>query len=214
MSEILALKWLSWPHIALFALKFGNSGYSRGPVAEGDGILSLPNVFLSAPGFEIADVNVTLKYRKCFCSIFKLEVSSAVAVFHCFCYHVLFLCFIVLFYTLCSVASRNFRFGDGYTVTIRLSGERPDSALLQHFMADTFSNSQLREHHQNVLHYQLPTTNVTLAQIFSHMEHARALFNIEDYAVSQTTLDQVHCVYLRIRCSIDCKGKGRYGSFR
>jgi len=91
------------------------------------------------------------------------------------------------------------RFGDGYTVTIRLSGERPDSSHLQRFMADTFSNSQLREHHQNVLHYQLPTANVTLAQIFSHMEHARALFSIEDYAVSQTTLDQVQRVYLCIR---------------
>jgi len=85
----------------------------------------------------------------------------------------------------------NIRFGDGYTVTVRLSGERPDVSLLQQFMANTFSNAQLREHHQNVLHYQLPTTNTTLAKIFSHMEHARALFDIEDYAVSQTTLDQV-----------------------
>ena len=58
-------------------------------------------------------------------------------------------------------------------------------------MADTFSNSELREHHQNVLHYQLPATSMTLAQIFSHMEQARVLFNVEDYAVSQTTLDQV-----------------------
>ena len=62
---------------------------------------------------------------------------------------------------------------------------------MQQFMAETFSNSQLREHHQNVLHYQLPATNVTLAQIFSRMEQARSLFSVEDYAVSQTTLDQV-----------------------
>jgi len=93
-------------------------------------------------------------------------------------------------FKLCSFTG-NVRFGDGYTVTIRLSGEQPDVLPLQRFMANTFVDSQLREHHQNVLHYQLPTTNVTLAQIFSRMEHARALFNVEDYAVSQTTLDQV-----------------------
>ena len=83
------------------------------------------------------------------------------------------------------------RFGDGYTVTIRMSSDGADVTLLQQFMADTFSNSELSEHHQNVLHYQLPAASMTLAQIFSLMEQARALFSIDDYAVSQTTLDQV-----------------------
>ena len=86
------------------------------------------------------------------------------------------------------------RFGDGYTVTIRLGGERPNAMPLQQFMSETFGSSQLREHHQNVLHYQLPaTSDVTLAQIFSRMEQTRTLFGVEDYAVSQTTLDQVLC---------------------
>lgn len=85
----------------------------------------------------------------------------------------------------------HFRFGDGYTVTIRLSGEGLDVVQLQQYMSDTFSQSELRERHQNVLHYQLPATGMTLAQIFSRMEQARAQFSVEDYAVSQTTLDQV-----------------------
>jgi len=83
-------------------------------------------------------------------------------------------------------------------MTIRLSGERPDIVPIQQFMAETFGNAQLREHHQNVLHYQLPASNVTLAQIFSHMERARTQFNIEDYAVSQTTLDQVLYTLLQL----------------
>jgi len=84
------------------------------------------------------------------------------------------------------------RFGDGYTVTIRVSGgDQLDVTPLQLFMAETFINSELREHHHNMLHYQLPTSDVTLAQIFSRMEQARHLFSVEDYAVSQTTLDQV-----------------------
>jgi len=91
------------------------------------------------------------------------------------------------------------RFGDGYTVTIHLSGEQPDIVPVQQFMAETFANSQLREHHQNVLHYQLPATDVTLAQIFSRMEQARALFSVEDYAVSQTTLDQVQHVIVMVQ---------------
>jgi len=87
-----------------------------------------------------------------------------------------------------------FRFGDGYTVTTHLSGDQPDIVPVQQFMAETFGNCELREHHQNTLHYQLPATDVTLAQIFSRMEHTRARFSIEDYAVTQTTLDQVQRV--------------------
>jgi ATP-binding cassette subfamily A (ABC1) protein 3 len=64
-------------------------------------------------------------------------------------------------------------------------------SLLKEFIASTFADAQLREEHRNVLHYQLTSSGASLAQIFHQLELARDLYEIEDYSVSQTTLDQV-----------------------
>ena len=42
-----------------------------------------------------------------------------------------------------------------------------------------------------MLQYQLRSEQVPLASVFGTMEKARHRLNIEDYSVSQTTLDQV-----------------------
>jgi hypothetical protein len=83
------------------------------------------------------------------------------------------------------------RFGEGYTVTLWVGGDQPEMGPLKDFIDRTFVGAVLREQHQNVLHYQLTATGVTLAQIFHHLESARTRYGIEDYSVSQTTLDQV-----------------------
>jgi len=75
-------------------------------------------------------------------------------------------------------------------VTIRLAGNAMKMLSLKSYMNDSFANCQLKEQHQNVLHYQL-TADASLADIFSRLESARNQFGIEDYSVSQTTLDQV-----------------------
>lgn len=55
----------------------------------------------------------------------------------------------------------------------------------------------LREQHHNMLQYQLPSENLSLAQLFAAMEDAKKEFNVEDYSVSQTTLDQVKAYILQ-----------------
>lgn len=59
------------------------------------------------------------------------------------------------------------------------------------FMTKTFPSAQLKEHHQNVLQYQLGSSLMSLAYIFGKLEKARDWLHIEDYSVCQTTLDQV-----------------------
>jgi len=83
------------------------------------------------------------------------------------------------------------RFGSGYTVTIRVADNQPNISSLKEFIAHKFGGIQLREEHRNVLHYHLAVSNSSLAQVFHHLELARNPYNIEDYSVSQTTLDQV-----------------------
>ncbi|KAJ8306341.1 hypothetical protein KUTeg_016886 [Tegillarca granosa] len=82
------------------------------------------------------------------------------------------------------------RFGDGYTVKIRVSGEHPDLHPIEEFINNTFNDTVLKERHHNLLHYQL-ASDFKLSYIFGQIEAVRKSFNIEDYCVSQTTLDQV-----------------------
>ena len=82
------------------------------------------------------------------------------------------------------------RFGDGYTMLLRVS--TGDLSPLKAYMEETFPGVVLKEQHHNMLQYQLPShTNVTLAQVFGQLESVRDQLHIEDYSVSQTTLDQV-----------------------
>lgn len=59
-------------------------------------------------------------------------------------------------------------------------------------MESTFPGIVLKEQHHNMLQYQVPSSvHTSLADIFGHIERVREEMSIEDYSVSQTTLDQV-----------------------
>ncbi|CAL1591240.1 unnamed protein product [Knipowitschia caucasica] len=79
------------------------------------------------------------------------------------------------------------RFGDGYTLIVRAPALRP----VEDFVSQTFSGSVLKEKHHNTLQYQIPHSPGALANIFSQLSAHQLGLAIEDYSVSQTTLDQV-----------------------
>ncbi|XP_050403065.1 phospholipid-transporting ATPase ABCA1 isoform X2 [Patella vulgata] len=83
------------------------------------------------------------------------------------------------------------RFGDGYTIVIRISGENPDMKPIKQLIGENFSAAKLQEEHSNMVQYQLGTANLSLSRLFDILESARHEYYIEDYSVSQTTLDQV-----------------------
>ncbi|XP_062592616.1 phospholipid-transporting ATPase ABCA1-like [Saccostrea cucullata] len=82
------------------------------------------------------------------------------------------------------------RFGDGYTILIRVSGANPNLEPVERYINTMFPGSTLKEKHHNMLQYQLGPT-IKLSYIFGQIESVRHEFSIEDYSVSQTTLDQV-----------------------
>lgn len=84
-----------------------------------------------------------------------------------------------------------FRFGDGYTVIVRVGGCPLVLKPVEDFVQQTFPGSVLKEKHHNTLQYQLPYTPGALANIFSQFTSHQQRLGIEDYNVSQTTLDQV-----------------------
>ncbi|NXR12958.1 ABCA1 protein, partial [Semnornis frantzii] len=87
------------------------------------------------------------------------------------------------------------RFGDGYTVVVRVGG--PGPAAVESLMQHHFPGIVLKERHGGLLQYQLPSRAASLASIFSILAAHRGPCHIEDYSVSQTTLDQVFVHFAR-----------------
>ncbi|KAM9449520.1 phospholipid-transporting ATPase ABCA1 isoform 1-T2 [Clarias gariepinus] len=86
------------------------------------------------------------------------------------------------------------RFGDGYTVIVRVRG---DLSTVEEFVTQTFPGSVLKEKHHNTLQYQMPHQEGALSHIFSQFCKNQNDLGVEDYSVSQTTLDQVFVNFAR-----------------
>ncbi|XP_063284422.1 retinal-specific phospholipid-transporting ATPase ABCA4 isoform X1 [Pelobates fuscus] len=86
-----------------------------------------------------------------------------------------------------------FKFGDGYIVTMKIRahklGAAPDPGPAEKFIETNFPGSLQREKHYNMLQYQISSSS--LARIFQLLISNKDSLNIEEYSVSQTTLDQV-----------------------
>uniref|UniRef100_A0A671VMG5 P-type phospholipid transporter n=1 Tax=Sparus aurata TaxID=8175 RepID=A0A671VMG5_SPAAU len=97
------------------------------------------------------------------------------------------------FQCLGSVQHLKNRFGDGYTIILRLTDSKsdPDSCSISAYMKKSFPSIELKERHQNVLQYQLPSHACCLARVFDVLANNYDELGILDFSVSQTTLDQV-----------------------
>ncbi|XP_056379091.1 retinal-specific phospholipid-transporting ATPase ABCA4 isoform X2 [Hyla sarda] len=86
-----------------------------------------------------------------------------------------------------------YKFGDGYIVTMKIKAQKlgaaPDPEPTEKFIQTNFPGSIQREKHYNMLQYQICSSS--LARIFQLLISNKEILNIEEYSVSQTTLDQV-----------------------
>uniref|UniRef100_A0A668AI68 ATP binding cassette subfamily A member 3 n=1 Tax=Myripristis murdjan TaxID=586833 RepID=A0A668AI68_9TELE len=87
------------------------------------------------------------------------------------------------------------KFGSGYTllakVHIETEVEDSDLHLFKDFIESTFPGSLLKDEHQGMVHYHLTDKTLTWAQVFGTLEAAKEKYCIEDYCVSQISLEQV-----------------------
>ncbi|XP_039999718.1 retinal-specific phospholipid-transporting ATPase ABCA4-like [Xiphias gladius] len=86
-----------------------------------------------------------------------------------------------------------YKFGDGYIVTMKIKaakvGLSPELEPVESFMESCFPGCVQREKHYNTLQYEIASSS--LARIFQLVVANKERLSIEDYSVSQTTLDQV-----------------------
>ncbi|XP_041861136.1 phospholipid-transporting ATPase ABCA1 isoform X2 [Melanotaenia boesemani] len=110
------------------------------------------------------------------------------------------------FQCLGSVQHLKNRFGDGYTIILRLADAKPDpdSCPINDYMRKSFSSIELKEQHHNVLQYQLPSHACCLARVFDVLANNYEELGIVDFSVSQTTLDQVFVSFAKEQTDDDC----------
>ncbi|XP_069124776.1 phospholipid-transporting ATPase ABCA3-like [Argopecten irradians] len=93
------------------------------------------------------------------------------------------------------------RFGEGYTLLARVGytseGELAPVRPLMSYIEQNFPGYELKDIHQGSLHYHINNRELSWADIFERMEAAKVSYNIEDYSVSQTTLEQVFINFAR-----------------
>ncbi|GFT89233.1 ATP-binding cassette sub-family A member 3 [Nephila pilipes] len=88
-----------------------------------------------------------------------------------------------------SIDGSSGHFGPSFlTTSISLRRDMDD---VRAFVERTFDSATLKSAHENLLLYHIPRSQLSWSEIFRLMEEAKVMFNIEDYSVGETTLEQV-----------------------
>ncbi|VDI72583.1 ATP-binding cassette, subfamily A (ABC1), member 1, partial [Mytilus galloprovincialis] len=88
-------------------------------------------------------------------------------------------------------------YGDGYIVTVYMSGLSTNKVRVRDFFLSTFHGCRTREDHHGVLQIEIPKGKSFVSDIFVHLEQIKHQYNIMHYSVSQTTLDNVFLNFVR-----------------
>ena len=103
------------------------------------------------------------------------------------------------------------KFSEGYSLVVKLrvsrvidessaaSLEAKTRALTEHIKS-TFPGSELKDQHHGRIHYHIaPTPGLRWARLFGTVENSRSRYDIEDYSISQTTLEQIFIGFARMQ---------------
>lgn len=107
------------------------------------------------------------------------------------------------------------KFSEGYSIIIRVSMNQPDQEeeavtidlsssqlppemrAVHDYMKETYPANHLREMQWGRLEYFVPAESLTWAAVFGTLERSRQHLPIEDYSVTQTTLERVFLTFTR-----------------
>uniref|UniRef100_A0A8W4FMC0 ATP binding cassette subfamily A member 15 n=1 Tax=Sus scrofa TaxID=9823 RepID=A0A8W4FMC0_PIG len=89
------------------------------------------------------------------------------------------------------------KFGNIYILNIKAKIYTHEDKLddLKFFITMTFPGSVLKHENQGILHYYIPSKDNTWGKVFGILEEAKEQYNLEDYSISQITLEQVFLTF-------------------
>ncbi|XP_057604984.1 ATP-binding cassette sub-family A member 17-like [Hippopotamus amphibius kiboko] len=85
------------------------------------------------------------------------------------------------------------KFGSGYSLWAKIRSDGQQEALeeFKAFVDLTFPGSVLEDEHQGMVHYHLPSDDLSWAKVFGIMEEAKKKYMLEDYSVNQVSLEDI-----------------------
>ncbi|XP_052859969.1 phospholipid-transporting ATPase ABCA3-like [Anopheles cruzii] len=93
------------------------------------------------------------------------------------------------------------KFSKGYFLTIKLkrtdAGLPANGDLVKQFVASTFSQALLKEEYHDSMTYHITQSELKWSTMFGLMEEAKKTLDIEDYALGQTSLEQVFLFFTK-----------------
>ena len=91
------------------------------------------------------------------------------------------------------------KFSKGYFLTIKMKkSDAIDRVLeIKKFVADNFEGAHLKEEYQDSLTYHITQSDLKWSTMFALMEEGKKNLAIEDYALGQTTLEQVFLFFTK-----------------
>ncbi|EPY86527.1 ATP-binding cassette sub-family A member 3-like protein [Camelus ferus] len=97
------------------------------------------------------------------------------------------------------------KFGNIYILKVKVKIDTPEDKLddLKFFITMTFPGSVLKQENQRILNYYIPSKDNTWGKVFGILEEAKEQFNLEDYSISQITLEQVFLSFANLQYTED-----------
>lgn len=103
------------------------------------------------------------------------------------------------------------KFGDGYMLQARLAKSHPADkgpGEFCRFTEECFPDAEIVEWHDRSLTYQMPT-KYTWTELFTFLEQAAEIFQLEDHSVSQPSLESVFVRLVTEKLPEEAKDKRR-----
>ncbi|XP_054992770.1 phospholipid-transporting ATPase ABCA3-like [Sorex araneus] len=85
------------------------------------------------------------------------------------------------------------KFGNIYVLKVKVKSEARDQMMeeFKDFIETTFPGSELKQETQGILNYFIPKEDTSWGQLFETLEEVKDQYSLEDYSISQMTLEQI-----------------------
>ncbi|XP_055994780.1 phospholipid-transporting ATPase ABCA3-like [Sorex fumeus] len=85
------------------------------------------------------------------------------------------------------------KFGNIYVLKVKVKSEARDQMMeeFKDFIETTFPGSELKQETQGILNYYIPKKDTSWGKLVDILENAKDQYSLEDYSISQMTLEQI-----------------------
>ncbi|GFT55691.1 ATP-binding cassette sub-family A member 3, partial [Nephila pilipes] len=100
-----------------------------------------------------------------------------------------------------SIQQLKSKYGQGYTVIIKMKREYQDNQevlnKIKTYVQSNLAGANLKDDHQGMLQYHVVDPSITLSYLFKFMTNMKNQYDLEDYLISDTSLEQIFLTFAR-----------------